>query len=345
MRPTLRLSAFGSVLLMPRRFSGISAESLKDVKTSLQDIQGRLLELFHPRTILIGQSLESDLRALKMTHPFIVDTTILFPHPRGPPLKSSLKYLAQKYLSREIQKGHGTKGHDSVEDARACLDLAKQKCEKGVKWGTGEASGEPIFKRLSRSPNPQAPAVQGKSRPGKTGAMVDRGPPEKSFGSTASFSIGCESDEAVYAGIRRAVLGDFDGAEIPSGGVDFTFARLRELEAVRGWSNDSRLANDLEESSSTDLGENALIRYVARLVERIVAVRAMLPPCTLFIVYSGSGDPRDLLRLQEQHKTFKKEYAYKKWDELSVQWTDVEQQALGQACKKARSGLGFMCIT
>ena len=332
---------------MHPRFSGISAESLKDVTISLQDVQEKLLALFHPRTILIGQSLESDLRALKMTHPFIVDTTILFPHPRGPPLKSSLKFLAQKYLSREIQKGHGTKGHDSVEDAQACLDLVKQKCEKGAKWGTSEASGEPIFKRLAHSPSPYAPAVQGQPRPGRTGAMVDRGLPEKSFGSTATFSIGCETDNGVCTGIRRAVRGDTDGAEIPSGGVDFTFARLRDLEALRGWQSDSRLANDRRDypNSAKELGGSALTQTVVRLVDHITTIRATLPPCTLFIVYSGSGDPRDLLKLQEQYRTFKKEYAYKKWDELSVQWTDVEEQALKGACKKARSGIGFMCIT
>ena len=116
---------------------------LEGVTTTLADIQKKLVEILHPRTILIGHSLNSDLTALKITHPYIVDTAIIFPHPRGPPLKSSLKWLAQKYLNREIQKGHGSTGpgagHDSIEDARTCLDLVKQKCEKGKEWGTGDA--------------------------------------------------------------------------------------------------------------------------------------------------------------------------------------------------------------
>ncbi len=99
------------------------------VTTTLADIQKELLELLTPRTVLVGHSLNSDLTALKLTHPFIIDTAIIYPHPRGPPLKSALKWLCQKYLGKEIQKGQT--GHDSIEDARAVLELVKQKCEKG----------------------------------------------------------------------------------------------------------------------------------------------------------------------------------------------------------------------
>ena len=332
-------------MLTLSRYSGVSAKSLENVSTTLKDIQEKLLKIFHSQTILVGQSLESDLRAMKITHPFIVDTSIQYPHPRGPPLKSSLKYLAQKYLSREIQKGHGTKGHDSVEDARACLDLVKLKCEKGPKWGLGESSGEPIFKRLLRSAKPNTSAPAGQPREGRTGAMVDRGAPEKTFGSTASHSIGCGTDAEVVTGVKRAVLGDTDGAEIPSGGVDFVFARFRELEALRGWSIDSRWNKGPGQDKFPDASSSSLTASVADLTSRIATIREFLPPCTLFIVYSGSGDPRDLLELQDKHRTFKKEYAFKKWDELSVRWTDVEEQAIKKTARKARRGIGFMCIT
>jgi len=320
-------------------YSGITAAKLKDVATTLDDIQQRLLQLITPKHILIGHSLNADLLALKMTHPYIIDTSILYPHPRGAPMKSSLKWLAQKYLSREIQKGHGTNGHNSIEDARACLDLVKMKCERGPQWGTSEAMNESIFKRLKRSPKPGMAHDTGH---GKTGAIVDHGTPENSIGSMASYCIGCKSDEEVVTGMKRAVLGDDDGSYIPGGGVDFTWGRFRELAALRGWLPDYRhstTTQSYQETSST-----ALPAVVAQTVQHIKAIHDFLPPCTLFIVCSGTGDPRELGRLQEMKRTYKREYQTKKWDELSVKWTDVEEQDLKAAVRQARQGVGFVTV-
>lgn len=329
------------------RYSGITAEKLATVSTTLEDIQKRLLELFTPQTITIGHSLNADLTALKLTHPFIVDTSILYQHPRGPPMKSSLKWLAQKYLGREIQKGHGTHGHDSVEDARACLDLVKLKCERGPRWGTSESAGEPIFKRLLRSA--KAGTSSAATNDGKRGAIIDRGAPQKNFGAMASFCIGCTTDSEVVQGVKRAVLGDPDGSTISGGGVEFTWARLRDLEHLRGWSTDHRnLFNSATASESgapkQDPSPAALVATVTQTVQRIQSIREFLPPCTLLIVYSGTGDPRKMGRLQEMQRQFKREYTVKKWDELSVKWTDEEEQALKRACRVAREGLGFVAI-
>jgi len=257
--------------------------------------------------------------------------------------------LSQKYLGREIQKGHGSQGHDSIEDARACLDLVKQKCERGSTWGTIEAVGESIFKRLARSSS----ITGGNSSTGidgKTGAIIDWGNPERGFGALARVCIACENDEGVVEGVRKAVNGDDDGKLIPGGGVDFTWARLRELELLRGWSNGegkSASANQDTTPASTKI-ENSnpagLAAAVTRTVSHLAAIYAALPPCTLFVVYSGTGDPREMARLQAMHQAFKKEFQTKKWDQLSVKWTDVEEQALKKACKEARRGCGFVNI-
>jgi len=395
------------------------------VTTTLKDIQVKLVELLGPRSILIGHSLNSDLTALKITHPFIIDTALIFPHPRGPPLKSSLKYLAQKYLNRQIQKGHGSTGpgagHDSIEDARTCLDLVKQKCEKGKEWGMGDSQGENIFKRVARA------GVKYKNQGGsaipspmnaKTSAAIDWGEPKKGPGGGASFTIGCHSDEEVKDGIIRAVKGDSDGKEIPGGGVDFVWARFRELEAMKGWWNNNKLRNEeaaaapvlpVESSIKTESepakadtplnsepksGEEtvpaepqaaaldsegkkpeaspitpsaevevnfkpaaasnalpppevpslAIQTAIANLTNHISAVFASLPPCTALVVYSGSGDPREMSRYQSMQQQFKREYKVKKWDELTVKWTDDEEQALKRAVGVARNGIGFITV-
>ena len=339
------------------QFSGITPALLSDVTTTLSDIQSQLLTLLTPSTVLLGHSLESDLNAMKLTHPFIVDTALIYPHPRGPPLRSSLKFLTQKYLRREIQVGGG-KGHNSVEDALAVLDLVKLKCEKGPKWGTSEASGEPIFRRLART--------EGREHKARTSAMVDYGTPERGYGKEATVSIGCSGDAEVVDGVKRAVNGDPDGKVVPGGGVEFTWARLRELESWRGWSNNNReyavvdglhgtataaaaaAANGetTADETETQPGENkpTLVSKVGETITHIKAIYDALPPCTLFIVYSGTGDPREVGRLQKMQAQYRKEFKVRRWDDLSVKWTDDEEQALRRAVETARDGCGFLCV-
>jgi len=427
-------------------YSGITAAMLEPVTTTLADVQAKLLPLLTTNTILVGHSLNSDMNALQLTHPNLVDTSILYPHPRGPPLKSSLKWLSQKYLSQDIQKG-GAKGHNSIEDARAALDLVKQKCQRGMKWGTSEATSESIFKRIGRSAKPglQGSEVQVPSRnTHNVTACVDWGVPSRGYGASADVCIGCSSDAEVVEGIKRAVLGDDDGKEVPGGGVEFVWARLRELEAVRGWWRNSKLketdalresaiasaeakANETNTATTTteaaantskdktiehqDLFAAAAIAHetiatdppvatafatnpfatpttsiatvttktvsppssttttnttipphphpntptststsillqttLTTTLHSITAIHAALPPCTALVIYSGSGDPRELARLQDMQAQFKREYATKKWDEIEVKWTDVEEQAMKAAAREAREGCGFVVV-
>jgi len=339
-------------------FSGITAKMLEPVTTTLGDIQTRLLDIVTARTVLVGHSLNADLAALKLTHPFIIDTSIIYPHPRGPPLKSSLKFLSQKYIGREIQQQHGTTGHDSVEDARAVLDLVKQKCERGPQWGTPEANSESIYKRLKRSPKPKLFRVNRDAEEFRTGAIVDWGDPRRGHGTHADVAVGCDNDAEVAEGVRKVIQGDEAGDMASRQGVDFVWARFRELEAIRGWwsasktvDNDQLRRNALDKHSVTEEQAEGsgpdpatLTAAVSRTTALIGLIYDSLPPCTALMVYSGHGDPRETFRLQKMQQQFKQEYRVKKWDELSVKWTDVEEQALRRSCKQAREGVGFVVV-
>lgn len=90
-----------------------------------------LFDLLTPETPLIGHAIENDLNICRIIHPTIIDTVLLFPHPRGLPIRYGLKMLAGKYLERSIQTG-GALGHDSKEDAIATGELVRFKVAE--KW-------------------------------------------------------------------------------------------------------------------------------------------------------------------------------------------------------------------
>lgn len=97
------------------------------VKT-LQEVQKDLLKFIFEDTVLIGHSIENDLKALKLIHPSIIDTSIVFPHYYGLPYRRSLKSLTKSILKRDIQTADN--GHCSFEDSRACLELMLWKVRK-----------------------------------------------------------------------------------------------------------------------------------------------------------------------------------------------------------------------
>ncbi|KAM8703365.1 hypothetical protein ACLKA7_008052 [Drosophila subpalustris] len=104
-------------------YSGITEAMLSKETRTLRDVQAVLMSMFHAKTVLVGHSLESDLKALKLIHDVVVDTSVLFPHKMGPPKKRALKTLCIEHLKRIIQENEA--GHDSAEDAEVCIQLIK----------------------------------------------------------------------------------------------------------------------------------------------------------------------------------------------------------------------------
>ncbi|KAL6437876.1 hypothetical protein ACFW04_004301 [Cataglyphis niger] len=113
------------------RFSGITEEDMTDVTTTILDVQATLLTMFSDKTILVGHSLESDFKALRLLHDTVVDTSVMFPHKNGYPQKRALKNLCSEYLRKIIQNDIG--GHDSKEDAVACMELIRWKVKEAAK--------------------------------------------------------------------------------------------------------------------------------------------------------------------------------------------------------------------
>ncbi|XP_039216553.1 RNA exonuclease 5 isoform X1 [Crotalus tigris] len=111
-------------------YSGITEKLLQPVQTTLSEIQGRLRNMLPPDAILVGHSLDADLRALEMIHPKVIDTSLLYTRKGGRRFK--LKFLAAAVLGKEIQS-KAQLGHDPTEDAQCALELAQYFIEQGAR--------------------------------------------------------------------------------------------------------------------------------------------------------------------------------------------------------------------
>jgi RNA exonuclease 1 len=138
----------GHVLDFNTRFSGISAdqflnakpydpENPKPVRKDLRIVESpyaaRDLFLSHvsPTTPVLGHALENDLNTIRLIHPTIIDTVLLYPNPSGLPFRFGLRKLASDHLGELIQQG-GAAGHDSYEDARTTGELVR--CKIKERW-------------------------------------------------------------------------------------------------------------------------------------------------------------------------------------------------------------------
>lgn len=113
-----------NLIFKKKRITGITAKTLENVKTDLSDVQAKIREILPKDAILCGQSLNNDFHALKvllsiflfyfvtnrnllpfflkiylkMFHPYVIDTSIIYNSSGNRDIKSSLKNLSAQYL-------------------------------------------------------------------------------------------------------------------------------------------------------------------------------------------------------------------------------------------------------
>ncbi|KAK9765840.1 hypothetical protein K7432_005508 [Basidiobolus ranarum] len=304
-------------------YSGITEETLKGVTTRLEDIQKRLLEIIDHRVILVGHSLNSDLKALKLVHPYIIDTAVIYTHTRGPPYKPGLKWLANKWLSREIQQTNlpGVVGHDSAEDAITCIDLLKMKLRKGPDFGVFMVDTESIFVRLSRhQPKP------------KLGAVIDHKGAALIYGSDAQTQLECSSDEQVVTEVRDKTQDH-----------DFIWTRLKGLESLYG--NYVSTENSVYENTD-QIPFEILDPILTEMSSNIENLFDSLPKRTAFIVLSGHGDARKVKSLSTKKNEYAELFKNQKLSEIPSDklWTPEDERDLIEAVDAAKNGVSFFRV-
>ncbi|XP_054720751.1 RNA exonuclease 5-like [Uloborus diversus] len=128
------------------KFSGVTQEMLRNVYVRLSDVHKELQRILPRDAILCGQSLNCDLHALRMIHPYIIDTSVIFNQSGIRGKKNSLRSLAADYLKESIQLSKH--GHNPVEDSIASMKLVQVKLDNSIQFGdavlappkTGESS-------------------------------------------------------------------------------------------------------------------------------------------------------------------------------------------------------------
>lgn len=145
----------GQILDFNTRFSGITREQFvnakpydpanpkpvrKDLRIVESPYEARNLFLSYvsPSTPVVGHALENDLNTIRLIHPLIVDTVLLYPTRQGLPFRFGLRKLASDHLQEDIQQA-GAAGHDSYEDARTTGELVRLKVKE--QWKKKKSDG------------------------------------------------------------------------------------------------------------------------------------------------------------------------------------------------------------
>lgn len=333
------------------QWSGITEKALRSVKTTIAEVQADILKFLQPQNgltpVLLGHSLESDLKALHLCHPYCIDTALIFQHPRGVPLKPGLAWLTNKYIGREIQN-RGDGGHDPEEDARACVDLLKKKVEEGPAFSMFKVDCEALFERLARAKK-RAGGDSGTIRT----AVVDHGDPTAMHGAKANTSIGCKDDAEVLSQLM---------ATIPS--HHFVFGRFMALANLLGCAlamqqflypfllthNLSGITPKapLPPAAPCQPPPRHIIQPVMNeLNNNLKALHASLPPRTALLIFTGHSDPRPMSLLSARKYRF--EHAIrtgKEPTELGPEdsWSSADMRELEHITERTKRGLLFIGV-
>lgn len=317
------------------KYSGITEEMLANETTTLEDVQKKVLSLVSSSDILIGHSLNSDLNVMKLRHPNIIDTALLFEHHRGYPYKHALKYLAETHLARTIQNGEkdGT-GHSSIEDLRACLDLVKLKLIEGPDFG--RIVGLSLF-RSAFDANAKLES-----------SLVDY--LMKEYGSllndvkepTLTTSVVTNDDEAVNKVIEQLASKKFHLIWLRE--IQYNCGRKTVPLSYTGrlLDEDSRTGGKKPPVSQDD--KTQLLRDLDQRLERLYNA---LPAGSLLIINTGGGDPTKMNYLNYVKRLFQRQIkAGKDIADFSAEelWDFDKATQLLEATESARQGVTLLAV-
>ncbi|KAG2615208.1 small RNA degrading nuclease 5-like isoform X1 [Panicum virgatum] len=272
------------------RFSGITAEMLADVSTTLQEIQEEFVGLVYKETILVGHSLENDLTALRISHRLIIDTAVLYRYNRGARCKIALRVLTKKFLGREIQNTGS--GHDSVEDARAALELAILKIKNGPDFGS-----QPSLSRRKLT------SILHES--GKKCSLIDDVSVLERYSDTSCNSIAVFSDDDALSRSMKEVKNDkvsFIWTQF-SGLISYYRRRAQDPEKLKSCVAEAIALKTCEGKTASKKAKRQICpelkEVLCQLDKKIRELYVALPDNAMLIICTGHGDTPLVQRLRK----------------------------------------------
>ncbi|ORX62036.1 hypothetical protein DM01DRAFT_313361 [Hesseltinella vesiculosa] len=308
-------------------FSGITKDIMDQTQCSLRRAQKHVRKLIDHDVLLVGHSLDMDLNALKLAHPCCADTSLLYDSPRGPPFQPSLRGLTKAFLKRAIQINR----HDSVQDAKASLDLFQLKVQRGIKFGRHGLPMELIFDRLKR-------------QDGRDSLIMQSLAPARP--STFQSGLGNlyqrhDSDDALVAAV-----------------VDQCKNQHLLLAQTQGCSIYEQNAEDDDDSGGDGLNttvppmvlsynpnhDPAVAKRVAKLDDYIHTIYQALPLNTAFMVLGGIGQNQRFQLMLKKYLAFEQRRKSKTTVGEPIDWTVEEQKELDELYGQMRKGACFFTL-
>ncbi|XP_052139682.1 small RNA degrading nuclease 5 isoform X1 [Oryza glaberrima] len=307
------------------RFSGITAEMLADVTTTLQEIQEEFVGLVHKETVLVGHSLENDLMALRISHDLIIDTAVLYKHNRGHRFKIALRVLAKKFLNREIQNTGS--GHDSVEDAKAALELALLKIKYGPDFGSPPSTSRRKLASILHES-------------GKKCSLIDDASVLERYSDASCNSIAVFSDDDALSRSMKEVKNDkvsFVWTQF-SKLISYLRTRAQDPDKVKSCVAEAIALQTCDRKTAQKRKKHQtcpeLKEILIGLDKKIRKLYSVLPDNAMLIICSGHGDTPLVQRLRKMLKQ----------EEETVESRESIVKALEDIQAQAEVALCFCCV-
>lgn len=117
----------GKVLDYRTELTGLTEKDLEGIQLTREDARKQVKKILSSNggSIICGHAVHNDLKALRIHHPDVIDTSFIYSYKSLPFCSPGLKDLAKIVLGRMIRGTDGLCHHDVIEDAVVSMQLVQ----------------------------------------------------------------------------------------------------------------------------------------------------------------------------------------------------------------------------